>query len=43
MFGYYPITRVIQANEHPLSSDLVTVLTILFPNGQTWIPPSDWF
>ena len=43
MFGYCPITRVIQTNAHLLSSDLAIVLTILFPTGQTWIPPSDWF
>jgi len=43
MFGYCPITRAMQTNAHLLSSDLATVLTILFPTGQTCIPPSDWF
>ncbi|GHO83990.1 hypothetical protein KSZ_19960 [Dictyobacter formicarum] len=43
IFGYCPITRAIQLREHQLTSDLVTVLTILFPTGRTWIPTSDWF
>jgi hypothetical protein len=43
VFGYCQITRVMQTNSRLLSSDLATVLTILFPTGQTWIPASDWF
>jgi len=43
VFGFRPIGRVLQQSEHSLPSDLATVLTILFPTGQTWIPPSDWF
>jgi predicted N-acetyltransferase YhbS len=43
VFGYYPITRVMLQREHPLPDGLATVLTILFPSGQTWIPTSDWF
>ncbi len=43
VFGYSPITRVPQQREHSLPNDLATVLTILFPTGQTWIPASDWF
>jgi hypothetical protein len=43
VFGYCPITRVMQPNAHLLSSDLMTALAILFPTGQTWIPTSDWF
>jgi hypothetical protein len=43
VFGYCPITSVMQTNSRLLSSDLATVLTILFPTGQTWIPASDWF
>lgn len=43
VFGYCPITSVMQPNVPLLSDDLTTVLTILFPTGQTWIPPSDWF
>jgi len=33
----------IQPGEPPLSSDLAAVLSILFPAGETWIAPSDWF
>ena len=43
VFGYCPIARVMQPREYPLPSDLATVLMILFPTGQTWIPTSDWF
>ena len=43
VFGYSPITRGIQQREHPLPDDMTTVLTILFPTGQTCIPASDWF
>ncbi len=41
VFGYSSIVRSIQQNS--LSDDLATVLGILFPTGQTWIPASDWF
>ncbi|WP_201379454.1 hypothetical protein [Ktedonobacter sp. SOSP1-52] len=40
---YRPILGAIQAYERTLPNDLATVLTILFPTGQTWIPTSDWF
>jgi len=43
VFGYCPITSVMQPNVQLLSDDLTTVFTILFPTGQTWIPTSDWF
>ncbi|HEY7417086.1 MAG TPA: GNAT family N-acetyltransferase [Ktedonobacteraceae bacterium] len=43
VFGFCSIDRVLQQHEHSLPSDLATVLTILFPTGQTWIPTSDWF
>lgn len=45
VFGYAPIVRVLQQRRHslPLLDDVATVLTILFPTGQTWIPTSDWF
>jgi len=43
VFGACPIGRVLQQREHVLPSDLATVLTILFPSGQAWIPTSDWF
>jgi GNAT superfamily N-acetyltransferase len=43
MFGSCPIGRVLQQRGYSLPGDLATVLTILFPTGQTWIPTSDWF
>ncbi|HZO76067.1 MAG TPA: GNAT family N-acetyltransferase [Ktedonobacteraceae bacterium] len=43
VFGYCSITNVIQPNVPLASEDLRTVFTILFPTGQTWISPSDWF
>src|SRR5579863_1649511 len=45
VFGYASIVRVLQQREdvRPLSDDVATVLSILFPTGQTWIPSSDWF
>ena len=45
VFGYASIVRVLQQREHvrPLPDDVATVLSILFPTGQTWIPTSDWF
>jgi predicted N-acetyltransferase YhbS len=43
VFGYSSIARGIQQRGHPLPDDLATVLTILFPTGQTWISASDWF
>lgn len=43
IFGYRPITSGIQPQKRPLPGALATVLTILFPSGQTWIPISDGF
>ena len=43
VFGYRPVTWVIQQMEQPLKNDLLTVLGVLFPAGHTWIPSSDWF
>ena len=43
LFGYVPLASILQQRGHPLSEDLATVLAILFPAGQTWIPTSDWF
>jgi hypothetical protein len=39
IFGYRSIASLIQSDESPLSSDLATVLSILFPAGKTWIAP----
>lgn len=43
IFGYRPIAEMTLPENQPLSSDLITVLSILFPVGQTYIPASDWF
>jgi GNAT superfamily N-acetyltransferase len=43
LFGYVSITDVLRQEGYPLPGDLATVLAILFPAGQTWIPASDWF
>lgn len=43
VFGYSPIVRVLEQQGRSLPGDLTSVLTILFPTGQTWIPASDWF
>jgi predicted N-acetyltransferase YhbS len=43
VFGYCPVTSVMQPDVRLFSDALTTVLTILFPTGQTWIPTSDWF
>ena len=43
VFGYRPIARLLQQQGYPLSIEMETVLSILFPTGQTWIPASDWF
>ena len=43
LFGYRSIAELVLSSEQPLSSDLVIVLSILFPTGQTYIPASDWF
>jgi len=43
LFGYRPIARVMQQRAQPLPDDLITVLNILFPTGNAWIPASDWF
>ena len=43
LFGYVSIADVLQQDGQRLPGELVTILTILFPAGQTWIPASDWF
>jgi hypothetical protein len=43
LFGYVFVADVLQQDGQRLPGDLVTILTILFPAGQTWIPASDWF
>ncbi len=39
LFGYRSITDAL----HMQNEELATVLGILFPTGNTWIPISDWF
>lgn len=43
IFGYRSIAELMLLREQLLTSDLVTVLSILFPAGQAYIPASDWF
>jgi predicted N-acetyltransferase YhbS len=43
LFGYRPVSWVVDQQNQPIKSDLLSVLTILFPVGHTWIPASDWF
>ncbi|MBV9230915.1 MAG: GNAT family N-acetyltransferase [Chloroflexi bacterium] len=43
LFGYRPVSRLVQSGEQPITNDLLTVLNVLFPTGHTWIPASDWF
>lgn len=43
LFGYIPILRAARPREHQFTSDLASVLTILFPDAHPWIPTSDWF
>jgi hypothetical protein len=43
LFGYRPLASLIQQDKPPLSGDLATVLSILFPTGEAWRAPSDWF
>jgi hypothetical protein len=43
LFGYRSIAWAMQNSEQRISSDLLTVLNVLFPMGHTWIPASDAF
>jgi len=43
IFGYRSIAWAMQNNGQRISSDLLTVLNVLFPVGHTWIPASDAF
>jgi GNAT superfamily N-acetyltransferase len=43
LFGYRSIVYALQQSGQSLESELCTVLTILFPAGNTWIARSDWF
>ena len=43
LFGYSPLVDVLRESGQELSNELESVLTILFPAGQAWIPAVDWF
>jgi predicted N-acetyltransferase YhbS len=43
LFGYRPISLITERGEQAISSELQSVLNILFPGGHTWIPSSDGF
>jgi GNAT superfamily N-acetyltransferase len=43
LFGYRSITWAARQSAQSLDDELQTVLTILFPPGNTWIARSDWF
>jgi GNAT superfamily N-acetyltransferase len=43
LFGYRPVNSFIAKREQSPSDDLLSILTILFPIGHTWIPSSDGF
>lgn len=43
LFGYRSIAQLAPTMEPALPQDVPTVLSILFPAGNTWITRSDWF
>ena len=43
LFGYRPASWALQQCGQPIDDILHTVLSILFPSGNTWIARSDWF
>jgi hypothetical protein len=43
VFGYRPVALTLQQEEQSPPDEVVTVLSVLFPYGHTWIPSSDWF
>jgi hypothetical protein len=43
VFGYRPVALTLQQEEQSPPDEVVTVLSVLFPYGHTWIPLSDWF
>jgi hypothetical protein len=43
LFGYRPVSQIIEKGEQRISNDLLSVLNILFPGDHTWIPSSDGF
>jgi len=43
VFGYRPVAFILRQGEQSPPDTVVTVLKVLFPDGHTWIPASDWF
>lgn len=43
LFGYRSVSWVVDQQNQPIKSDLLSVLNVLFPLDHTWIPTSDWF
>jgi predicted N-acetyltransferase YhbS len=43
VFGYRLVSQAVPQEEHLLQSDVLSVLNVLFPVGNAWIPLSDWF
>jgi hypothetical protein len=43
VFGYRPVALTLQHEAQSPADEVVSVLTVLFPYGHTWIPASDWF
>ena len=43
VFGYRPVGWAVHQHRQFVNRDLLPVLNVLFPEGHTWIPASDWF
>lgn len=43
VFGYRSIEQIVQDSAQDVSDELLSVLSVLFPSGHTWIARSDWF
>jgi predicted N-acetyltransferase YhbS len=43
VFGYRPVAFALRQEAQSPPEEVVAVLNVLFPSGQTWIPVSDWF
>jgi hypothetical protein len=43
VFGYRSAAQAVQACSQDVSDEQLSVLSILFPAGHTWIARSDWF
>lgn len=43
VFGYRSVAQAIEDSGQEVSEELLSVLSILFPTGHTWLASSDWF